>query len=365
MRRVVVAERVVLAALFAAWTLAGCTEREQAPHVPIRIGWQVPWATQGQIAQTLARTNALELNGIRGDFKGFNYGAPLNEAALAGEVDVIFTADQPAAMLLAREARWSIVARLMYNRVAIYVPPDSPIRSVTDLRGKKIAMPFGAAAQRVALKAIQDAGLDPVRDVSSVNLDIYEQAGIIQAGTRVQWGAIDAMVGFDPTPAMFEHEGKARMLHTGRVLSLVLMSSDFLSRNSVAAVGFLRAFAEAYFYYATHREQADEWFRQASRLVFDPAVLALAASVEPNVGARRLADVRIVLDEDDLKVLDEAAAFLTAQGLVKRPVDMRSHVDMTLARAAMNALHGDRYDAGQVRTLSPPDAAGTTSGRRP
>ena len=49
----------------------------------------------------------------------------------------------------------------MYNRVSLYVPPKSPIVSVNDLKGKTVAMPFGAAAQRMVLKAEQEAGLNP------------------------------------------------------------------------------------------------------------------------------------------------------------------------------------------------------------
>ncbi|MGH2361073.1 MAG: hypothetical protein ACRDGM_11120, partial [bacterium] len=53
----------------------------------VRIGSQTPWATVGEIYETLAHTNILELNGITGDFKRFTYGGPLGEAAVAGEVD--------------------------------------------------------------------------------------------------------------------------------------------------------------------------------------------------------------------------------------------------------------------------------------
>src|SRR5437660_11264097 len=98
----------------------GCT-RQTANA--IRIGWQVPWATQGQIVEVLKHTDILQKHALRGEFKGFTYGAPLNEAALGGEVDVFFTADQPAATLLSRSGDFRIVSRLMYNRVATYVPP--------------------------------------------------------------------------------------------------------------------------------------------------------------------------------------------------------------------------------------------------
>ncbi len=319
----------------------------------VRIGWQVPWATQGQITQVLAHTNILERNGLSGEFKGFTYGGPLNEAALAGEVDVIFTADQPAATLLAAGGDWLIIGRLMYNRVAIYVPPESAIQSVADLRGKTIAIPFGAAAQRDALKAIQEAGLDPAKDVTSINLDIYEQTSVVQSGTRQKWEKFDAMVGFDPTPAIFEHEGQARMLHVGKVVSLVLMSQDFISKQPQAPKRFLRAFTEAYFYYATHQEQANNWFKEASKLTFDTAVLDIAAAVEPNIKASSIRDVRITLTEEDLKVMGEAAEFIYKQGLIKNAVNMRDRVNMSYAEEVTKDFKAENYDPNQVKVTLP------------
>src|SRR4030043_148113 len=119
-------------------------QNQESNLTKIRIGWQTPWATQGQLTQTLKHTQILQNNGLQAEFKGFSSGAPLNEAALAGEVDIIFTGDQPAATLLAKSDDWVIIGRLMYNRVSLYVPSNSPIKSVADLNGKTVAMPFGA-----------------------------------------------------------------------------------------------------------------------------------------------------------------------------------------------------------------------------
>ena len=344
----------VFALTIALLLLVACASEDAADEqTPIRIGWQTPWATQGQITQALVNTNALELNGLDGEFKGFSYGGPLNEAALADEVDVIFTADQPAAMLLSTGAEWEIIGRLMYNRVAVYVPPNSPIQSLADLEGKNGAIPFGAAAQRDALKAIQEAGLDPATDINSINLDILEQSGVVQAGTSESWGDIDALVGFDPTPALFEDAGLARMLHVGTVVSLVLMSKNYIAENPDAPGQFMQAFAEAYYYYAAHQEQANSWFKDASQLDFDLSVLDIAASVEPNVMAQSINDIRITLTEEDLRVLDDAAAFILEQGLITSPVDMRSHVNMDYATAVSSQLSEDSYDPARIQVVTP------------
>ena len=39
---------------------------QQTDTTPIRIGWLVSWATQGQLAQTLKHTDILEKNGLQG-----------------------------------------------------------------------------------------------------------------------------------------------------------------------------------------------------------------------------------------------------------------------------------------------------------
>ena len=322
--------------------LGACASAENPTTTPIRVGWQVSWATQGQIAQTLQRTNALALNGLSGEFKGFSYGAPLNEAALAGEVDVLFTADQPAATLLARDDRWKIICRLMHSRVALYVPRNSPIRTVADLQGRTIAMPFGAASQRETLKALRAAGLDPIRDARIVHIDISEQAGLIEAGSLESWGAVDAMAGFDPTAANFEQRGLARMLHVSEVTSVVLLSTEYDARHPGAAKDFLKAFIAAYHYYATHQREAGDWFLSASRLRFDPAVLDVAAAVEANVRAVTLQDIDVRLSARDVARLQEAADFNAANGMARRRVVMRDFIDVKPLEAAVRELAIDR-----------------------
>jgi len=332
----------------------GDGERVSAAElIPIRIGWQTTWATQGQITQTLRNTNVLEKNGLKGAFVGASYGAPLNEAALAGEVDVIFTADQPAAALLARSTAWVIIGRLMFNRVAIYVPPDSPIRTVADLRAKTIAMPFGAAAQRVAFKAIADAGLSPRKDMTLINLDITEQPAVIKRGNRASWDKVDAMAGFDPMVAILETSKSARILHVGTVTSVIMISRNYVRSHPDAPVQFLRAFQEAVFYYARHVKEANDWFLSASQLTFGHDVLALAASVEPNLEAKAIGDVNVTFTSKLIAGMQEAADFIFEQKLVQRRVQISDHIDQQYARKAYASLITGVYDPGSVYT-SPP-----------
>ncbi len=292
----------------------------------IRIGWQIPWAVEGQLTQILKHTSLLADNNLEGDFKGFSYGGPLNEAALAGDVDVIFTADQPAATLLVKNPDWVIIGRLMYNRVSLYVPPLSQINSVADLKGKTVAMPFGAAAQRMALKAEQDAGLDPKKDVNNINLGIYEQSDLVRDSQAIKWGDIDAMAGFDPTPAIFEEKGLVKNLQVGKVVSVIMMSKDFIDKNPSAPVEFLQAFYGSYDFYRNNTEQANQWFTEEAKLDITPKALKIAASLEPNLNSEDNS-IRIGFNEDDYQIIQEAADFIYNQGLVEKRVIMKDYVD--------------------------------------
>ncbi|MCX6741000.1 MAG: ABC transporter substrate-binding protein [Candidatus Parcubacteria bacterium] len=292
----------------------------------IRIGWQIPWAVEGQLTQVLKHAPLLASNGLVGDFKGFSAGGPLNEAALAGDVDVIFTADQPAATLLVKNSNWVIIGRLMYNRVSLYVPPFSSINSVADLRGKMVAMPFGAAAQRMALKAEQDAGLNPQKDVNNINLGIYEQSDLVRDPKAVKWGKIDAMAGFDPTPAIFEEKGLVRNLQVGKVVSVIMMSKDFIDKNPAAPQEFMQAFYGAYDFYRKNVEQANQWFTAEAKLDITPKALEISAGLEPNLSTTT-DKIRLDFNDEDYQIMQEAADFIYAQKLVTKRIIMKDYVN--------------------------------------
>ena len=129
---------LVMAVLLAFHAPASPGAEATEATVPIRIGWQIPAATQGQVLQVLKRTNVLEGHGLRPSFVPFSYGGPQVEAAFAGKLDVFFAGDQPAINLIARGGKWKIVGRLFDDGVGIIVPPNSPIRTVEDLDGKTV-----------------------------------------------------------------------------------------------------------------------------------------------------------------------------------------------------------------------------------
>lgn len=302
---------------------------------PLRIGWQTTWATQGQLAAVLQHTDILARHGFQATFTGFSYGGPLNEGALGGNIDVGFTADQPALSLAAAAPRFGVIGRLMYNRVGLLVPLDSPVKTAADLRGKTVVLPFGAAAHREALFALEAAGLDPKADLSLQNLALEEIVALAGAGAQAgRWGAIDAAGAWDPAYGNLQVEGKARSVHEATVTSVVFMNRDYATAHPGAEDRLLASLEEAWGVVRARRAEADAWFSEAAGVKFNQAVLDDAAAVEPNMRAGE--PVRVRLNEDDVRNIEKAATFMAGAGLLKAPIDV-SQVIRPGAREAIPA----------------------------
>lgn len=325
---------ITIALLLVAVFIFQVYKKNQSVLTNIRVGWQIPWATEGQLVQVLKHKEFLKNEKLNAEFTGFASGAPLNEAALSGKVDVIFTADQPAATLLSKNPDWVIIGRLMYNRVSLYVAPNSPIKSGSDLKGKTVAMPFGAAAQRLAYKIQKDAGLDPAKDVNNINLDIYEQASLITDKNASKWGKIDAVAGFDPTPAVFEEKGLTKNIAVGKVVSVIMMPKSYIDANPEAPTQFLRAFRESYKYYRDNVAEVDQWYKDESKLNVSSKALEISAGLEPNL--KKDEQINIGFTDEDYAILQEAADFIYSTKLISKQVDMKDHINLNYLKEIDN-----------------------------
>jgi len=224
-----------------------CKGAEDAEaSVPIRIGWQMPAVTQAAIVQVLKRTDVLAKHGLDPSLIPFSYGTPEVEAALAGKLDAFFAGDQPVINLLANGGKWKIIARLYYDRVAVIVPPNSPIKKIKDLRGKTVASPFGSIAHREVFLEQAAAGLDAHNDVKNENLDILEIRRRVLGGGVESWEGIDAAAVWEPDLSSFQLEGLTRNLTETRALGVVAISDEFIAKHPEAAVQFLVALVRAW-----------------------------------------------------------------------------------------------------------------------
>jgi len=312
--------------LFLALAIFSVATIFSAELTKVRIGWQIPWAVQGQLKHCLANTDIPIKNGLAIEWKGAIYGPDLNVMALAGDLDVVLTGDQPGLMLLFKEpGKWQIIGRLMYNRTVTYVPINSPIRSLLDLKGKIEGLPIAASVEMNCKEKLKEAGLGP-KDVQIVNLGVPEQGPLVMGAknpaTVTRWGNFDALAAFDILPAVLVTNGYARELEVSKVVSLIIANKEFLDKNPGAAVKIVNAFADAYDYYRQNTKQVNEWFMAEAKIKgISHEACAKAASLEPNLKAKDKKQIRMTLNDDDIARLQKVAEFLG-----KKNVDIKTFI---------------------------------------
>src|SRR6266540_3833557 len=134
----------VAALSLAAAVLHGTGTRAQ-DSIPIRIGWQPTTTVEAQVAHVLQKTDILERNGLKGQFTMFSFGPAVNEALVSGAVDVGFIGDMPSVSLAAVNAPVTVIGRQSVFRGAIVGSAKSDIKTVADLKGKKVHGPVGSS----------------------------------------------------------------------------------------------------------------------------------------------------------------------------------------------------------------------------
>lgn len=292
-------------------------------NTELRIGWQIPWSIQGQIVQVFKHTDILKENWLNATFKWFLYGAPLNEAALAWDVDVILTADQPAAVLLSKNPNWIIAGRLMYNRVSLYVPASSETNSMSGLVGKKIWLPFWAAVQRMVLREIKNNWFEPNKNIFVANLWMDEQMSLMKnASGALNWWDFYAMGGFDPAPAIMEEKWFIKTIKEDKIVAVVLVSKKLQEKDSAVVDKLLKSLTSSWEYYKTNKNQVNSWFNEESGLMASTWALEITEKFEPNFTS----EIRNAFNSSDIEIMQDAVNFLYNQKLITNNIKITDFI---------------------------------------
>ena len=281
---------------------AGCSSvpRSRPPVQPppaptgvvLRVGDQ-----KGGAQSLLRSANLISGMPYRVEWTTFSAGPPLIEAARSGAIDLGQTGNTPVIFAAAAQARVQLVSASQGNVVsdAILVPKDSPIRTVADLRGKRVALGKGTSAHGQLLYSLRAAGMT-MDDVDASYLQPSD------AYAAFKQGQVDAWATWDPYTAQAQLESGARVIATGdgtaNGYSFEVASNEALADpgKQASVADFLRRLDAAMRYSDTHREQrAESWSRETKLAL---PVTRLAAERGPDLPVPM--DDRLVRSEQDL-----------------------------------------------------------------
>jgi sulfonate transport system substrate-binding protein len=166
----------------------------------------------------------------------FPAGPPMLEAMNAGSIDFGQVGDTPPIFAQAANARIVYVAgQPITNGQGILVKPASTIRSLADLKGKRIGFTKGSSAHNVVVMVLEKAGLQ-YGDITPVYLSPPDGAAAFARDS------IDAWAVWDPYFAIGETRGGGRIIvdasEVGKTNSFYLANRDFAAAvpRTVSAV---------------------------------------------------------------------------------------------------------------------------------
>jgi NitT/TauT family transport system substrate-binding protein len=185
-------------------------------------------------------------------WKNFTAGAPLTSEMVAHKLDFGAMADFPSVLngvAFKKQGERSVYLGPLSSSPTgggngLLVPLDSPVRSLAELKGKQISVPFGSAAHGMLLRAVHDLGWNPDTDVI-----ISSQAPEV-GGTFLRSGKIDAHADFVPFAELFPFRGFARKILDGSTVGVptshgLLVTGAFADKYPELVVAFVKASLEA------------------------------------------------------------------------------------------------------------------------
>lgn len=180
------------------------------PPKVLRIGFQkygtlVILKGQGSLERRLAD------KGVAVKWVEFPYGPPLLEAINVGSIDVGTVGESPPVFAQAAGADLVYIGHEPPAPAseALIVPKGSSVRTVVDLKGKKIAVAKGSNANYLLVRLLEQAGLK-LSDIQVVFLTPADARAAFESGR------VDAWAIWDPFLAAAEHHLQARILADGK-----------------------------------------------------------------------------------------------------------------------------------------------------
>jgi len=191
----------VLAIAALSWSAAG-----HAADPAVRVGYQkagllAVLKAQGSLEKKLAPL------GFKVEWKEFPAGPQLLEALNAGGIDFGYTGAPPAVFAQAARANFVYVGAEPGGKTneALFVPEKSSIRSVADLRGKRIALQKGSSSNYLLVQLLKKHGLS-LQDIQPIYLPPADARAAFESGN------VDAWVVWDPYYALAQKALKVRTI---------------------------------------------------------------------------------------------------------------------------------------------------------
>jgi sulfonate transport system substrate-binding protein len=220
------------------------------------------------------------------------------------------------AALLSKANGSPISAPYIFSRpewTALVVPKDSPIKSLRDLKGKKIAATKGTDPYLFLLRALKTVGLKR-SDIEHVSLQHAD------GRTALEQGRVDAWAGLDPIMASAELDTGARLLYRNiafNTYGFLNVREDFLAKHPNEVKRVIAVYERARKWTLANTSEAAKILSEEAKVSIQVALLQLKlrtdfSNPQPS--------------NEHIQALQAAAPILVDEELVKPGTDLNKAI---------------------------------------
>jgi NitT/TauT family transport system substrate-binding protein len=242
---------------------AACASSQASAQEVVRLG-NLKFAHYGAVSYI---KEIAPKCGIKVEEHVFAKGPDVMQAILAGELDVGATASEAAIQGRANGAPIYVVAGFAEGGARLVARPDANIKSVKDLKGKKVGVTRGGIHEVLLAAELQQAGLSwseqPGKDVQLVLLAF---ADLNQA---LLGKNLDAIMQSEPQSSQAINKGygvevmKPYDTPIGEPVRTLVMSEKFYKEKRTTAAKFMNCFVQATKTFIDNKAVAEKYVRES------------------------------------------------------------------------------------------------------
>ncbi len=330
MKKLIIASLVLILSMS---LLAGCsqavsktqTETDKKEKITITIGIQqilgplMIAKNKGWFEEEFAK------KGVKVQWSEFQSGPPHFEAMASGRLDFGQVGNSPVLGAQAADIPFKEIANISEGLKgnAILVQKNSSIKTIKDLKGKKVAVAKGSSGFDLLYQAIDKAGLEP-KDVQIIQLQPDEAQPAFETGT------VDAWAIWDPFISLQETKNRARVLANCETLNIVspsftIVREEFAEEHPELVVEFLRIYEKALQWQYDNHDEAVQ-------------ILAKEKKISPEIVEKVLENtlsLNAPIKEKIVKSQQKTADFQYSMGAIKQKINTTKVVDNSYIKKAL------------------------------
>jgi sulfonate transport system substrate-binding protein len=271
----------------------------------------------------------LEIAGLAKDlpykieWSEFPAAAPILEALNAGALDFGYTGDLAFLTVYAAGAPIKAIGgtRSDARTQAILVRNDSPIKTIADLRGKRLAGTRGGWGQFLIDATLEKAG-------AGINDATFAPLGPVDAKIALVAGSIDGWAVWEPYVSYATLKDNARVVADGAgltpTITFYVASDQAIATKRAAVQDLVQRLNKARLWSLDH---VAEYAKATAELTKLPEDVLLSAYTAQRTDA-------IVIDAGVVKEIQEASDRATRYGILSKTLDVDKALDRSFTAAA-------------------------------